>query len=55
VDQLVVPTLGDGEKLNDLIADRTAFEDFDPDGFAKRGYGFVALAQLALEHLLGAR
>jgi xylose isomerase len=54
-DQLAVPTLGDGEKITDLLADRSAFEDFDPDAFAQRGYNFVQLAQLALEHVLGAR
>jgi xylose isomerase len=55
VDQLSVPTLGEGETTADLLADRGAFEDFDADGFAQRGYGFVRLAQLALEHLVGAR
>ena len=39
----------------DLLADRSAFEDFDADKAAERGYGFVRLAQLALEHLVGAR
>ena len=29
--------------------------DFDPDAAGQRGYGFVRLNQLALEHLLGAR
>ena len=38
-----------------LLADRSAFEDFDPDAFAQRGYGFVRLNQLALEHLLRGR
>ena len=37
------------------VADRSAFEDFDADKTAERGYGFVRLAQLALEHVLGAR
>jgi xylose isomerase len=49
------PTLSDGESLADLLADRSAFEDFDPEVAAERGYGFVRLNQLALEHLLGAR
>ena len=48
-------TLAQGETYHDLLADRTAFEDFDPDKAAERGYGFVRLSQLALEHLLGAR
>ena len=42
-------------RVADLLADRSAFEDFDADKAAERGYGFVRLGQLALEHLLGAR
>jgi xylose isomerase len=49
------PTLGEGETYQDLLADRSAFEDFDPDKAGERGYGFVRLSQLAVEHLLGAR
>jgi xylose isomerase len=49
------PTLADGETYQDLLADRSAFEDFDPDKAADRGYGFVRLGQLAMDHLLGAR
>jgi xylose isomerase len=30
-------------------------EDYAPDAAAQRGYGYVHLNQLALEHLLGAR
>jgi xylose isomerase len=52
---LATPTLGDGESYDDLLADRSAFEDFDPDAAAKRGYGFARIDQLAIEHLLGAR
>jgi len=52
---LSTPTLDPGEKLDDLLADRSAFEDFDPDTAGERGYGFVRLNQLGLEHLLGAR
>ncbi|MGZ4649818.1 MAG: xylose isomerase [Kineosporiaceae bacterium] len=48
-------TLAQGETHQDLLADRSAFEDFDPDKAGERGYGFVRLSQLALEHLLGAR
>ncbi|MGX7828631.1 xylose isomerase [Actinokineospora sp. 24-640] len=55
VDELAAPTLNAGESVADLLADRAAFEDFDIDKAAERGYGFVALAQLAAEHLLGAR
>ena len=53
--ELGQPTLAPGETYEELLADRTAFEDFDPDKAAERGYGFVRLSQLAVEHLLGAR
>jgi xylose isomerase len=49
------PTLDPGEDVQALLADRSAFEDFDPETAAGRGYGFVQLNQLAIEHLLGAR
>ncbi|WP_037312495.1 xylose isomerase [Amycolatopsis orientalis] len=55
VPELATPTLNDGETAADLLADRSAFEDFDADKVAERGYGFVRLSQLALEHLTGAR
>jgi xylose isomerase len=55
VGELAEPTLGEGETLELLLADRTAYEDFDADAVGVRGYGFVRLNQLALEHLLGAR
>ncbi len=55
VGELRQSTLGDGESLADLLADRSAYEDFDADAVASRGFGFVALNQLAVEHLLGAR
>jgi xylose isomerase len=49
-------TLSEGESYDDLLADRSAFEDFDADSyFGAKGFGFVRLNQLALEHLLGAR
>ncbi|ANZ40106.1 xylose isomerase [Lentzea guizhouensis] len=50
VADLAQPTLTDGEGYDDLLA-----ESFDPDQLAQRGYGFVRLNQLALEHLAGAR
>ena len=55
VPELAQPTLAHGESIDDLLADRSAFDDFDADGVGVRGYGFVRLSQLALEHLLGAR
>jgi xylose isomerase len=55
VPELSIPTMAPGESVADLLADPTAFEEFDADAVGARGYGFVALNQLALEHLLGAR
>ncbi len=55
VGDLATSTLTEGESYADLLADRSAFEDFDPDAVGARGYGVVHLNQLALEHLLGAR
>ena len=56
VEQINEPTLNSGESYDDLIADRSAFEDFDAEVyFGGKGFGFVRLQQLMLEHLLGAR
>jgi xylose isomerase len=55
VPDLAVPTLGDGESYADLLADRSAFEDFDIDAAGARSHGVSRIDQLALEHLLGAR
>jgi xylose isomerase len=55
VRELGVPTLGEGETYADLLADRSAYDDFDVDAAAGRGFGFGRLDQLAIEHLIGAR
>jgi len=56
VPELSEPTLNEGETAADLVADRSAFEDFDPGAyFDGKGFGFVRVQQLATEHLLGAR
>ncbi len=56
VAQINEPTLNAGESYEDLLADRTSFEEFDAGSyFGAKGFGFVRLNQLALEHLLGAR
>jgi xylose isomerase len=55
VAELSAPTLAAGESYEDLLADRAAFEDFDAEAAGARGAGAVRLAQLAVEHLLGAR
>jgi len=56
VGEIKETTLAAGESYDDLLADRASFEDFDSDVyFGGKGFGFVRLNQLALEHLLGAR
>lgn len=55
LDELAQPTLGKGEGHAELLKDRSAFEEFDADKVAARGFGFVRLNQLAVEHLMGAR
>ncbi|MET4582990.1 xylose isomerase [Conyzicola nivalis] len=56
VEQINEPTLGAGESYDDLLADRSAYEEFDADAyFNGKGFGFVRLQQLAVEHLVGAR
>jgi xylose isomerase len=46
-----VPTLAPGETYDDLVADVDA--NFDVEAAAARGYNYVQLDQLAIEHLLG--
>jgi xylose isomerase len=53
--ELSVPTLGVGETWKSLRADPQAFEEYDVDAAATRGYGVARIDQLMLEHLLGAR
>jgi xylose isomerase len=55
VGELAQPTLAASESYDDLLADRSAFEDFDAEAAGARGAGVVRLDQLAVEHLLGAR
>jgi xylose isomerase len=55
VPELAEPTLGEGETYNELLQDRSAFEDFDIDRARTQGYGFARLQRLAIEHLLGTR
>jgi len=52
VDEILLPTLSRRETVADL---RASDAEFDPDAVGARGYGFVRLSQLALEHLVGAR
>ncbi|MET8679508.1 xylose isomerase [Streptomyces sp. NPDC004647] len=53
--ELARPTLGEGESLASLLADRGAFEEFDAEAAAARGMAFERLDQLAMDHLLGVR
>lgn len=50
VDQLGVPTVAEGETLDDL-----RLEPHDVDAMAGRGMSFERLDQLAMDHLLGVR
>lgn len=55
-DQLAQPTLSAGESIEDLKADTSAYENFNPDAYYDgEGFGFVRVQQLAVEHLMGAR
>jgi xylose isomerase len=53
--ELAEPTLGPDESWQGLRADRGAYEEFDVDRAAGRGYGVARIDQLMVEHLLGAR
>ncbi len=55
IQELTVPTFADGETYADILADPSAFENFDAEKAGSRGYGYVRLDQLAIEHLFGAR
>ena len=51
--ELGEPTLAAGETLDDLLADRSAFEDFDTAAAAARDYHYVDLYEKAVQHLIG--
>ena len=55
VAELSQPTLGEGETYTDLLADKSAFEDYDIDRARTQGYGYARIQRLAIEHLLGIR
>lgn len=54
VAELSEGTLGSEESVENLLSDRTSFEDFNVDEVAQREGNFVRLNQLAMRHLLGA-
>ncbi|MGA5304513.1 xylose isomerase [Nucisporomicrobium flavum] len=53
--ELAKPTLNEGETYQDLLNDKSAFEEYDVDAAGAQGYHFVKLHQLAIDHLLHAR
>ncbi|MFF3749162.1 xylose isomerase [Streptomyces sp. NPDC002018] len=53
LDELALPTAADG--VAGLLADRSAYEEFDAEAAATRGMAFEQLDQLAMDHLLGVR
>jgi len=55
VADLNLPTLEPGEDYAKLLADRSAFEDYELEEPRTKGYGFARIQRYAIEHLLGAR
>jgi len=55
VGELAQPTIAAGETTAELLADKSAFENFDADTTAERSFAFIHLNELAVEHALGAR
>jgi xylose isomerase len=49
------PTLEPGEDYAKLLADTSAFEDYDLEPARTHGYGFARIQRYAIEHLLGVR
>ena len=46
-------TLAAGESLEDFLADRSSYEEFDAQAAGEREYHFVELYQQAMRHLIG--
>ena len=42
-----------GESLEDFLADRSSYEEFDAQAAGEREYHFVELYQQAMRHLIG--
>lgn len=53
--ELATPTRAPGETLAELLADRSAYEDFDVRASAERAVHVERLDQLAIDHILGVR
>jgi xylose isomerase len=54
VAELSTPTLSPNETWKDILGNDTIAK-LDVDAAGAKGYGFVRLQQLAVEHLMGAR
>jgi xylose isomerase len=52
---LATPTLAHGETLSEFLADRSAYEEFDPAAAGLREVNIERLDQLALDHIFGVR
>jgi xylose isomerase len=52
---LAQPTLAPDETLEQFLADRSAYEGFDPSAAGAREVNIERLDQLALEHIMGVR
>jgi xylose isomerase len=55
VPDLSVPTLAPAETTTELLADRSAFEEFDTETAGSRDCGISRIDQLMIDHILGAR
>ena len=55
VAELRQPTLNEGETYEQLLADPSAFEDYDLEPSRTEGYGYAHLQRLAVQHLLRSR
>jgi xylose isomerase len=53
VANLSTSTLSPGESADDLLADRSVFEDFDIEEAGSRDYGITRIEQLMVEHIMG--
>lgn len=53
IGELALPTLSEGETLDEFLADPASFETFDADAAGAREYHFVELYQQAMRHLIG--
>jgi xylose isomerase len=54
VAELSATTLSAGETATSILGD-AAIANFDVDAAGAKGYGFVRLQQLAVEHIMGVR